>query len=120
VKFAIVHAHSDILTPDSLPRSVRAGTAAGDGATAGSEGSQLEVAALVRSLLQDDQTEIYGQVISAVDRVLLAEVLRHVKGNQVAAAERLGLSRNTLRAKLRNLGLSIEKHVEPETDQIGQ
>ena len=51
----------------------------------------------------------------AVDRLVLETVLRYVKGNQVQAAEVLGMSRTTLRAKMRSLGLAIEKQLLSDT-----
>ncbi|MGA2618278.1 MAG: sigma-54 dependent transcriptional regulator [Thermoguttaceae bacterium] len=111
VKYALVHSAGDVLTPECLPPQVRepAGPPAEPGA--------LDVVALARRLLAHEGGNVYYQVQAAVDRALLDEVLRHVKGNQVEAAERLGISRNTLRSKLRAAGLVVEKQVNeaPET-----
>ena len=49
--------------------------------------------------------DLYRLVLAEVERPLLAEVLAHVDGNQSRAAQILGLSRTTLRKKLREHGL---------------
>jgi two-component system nitrogen regulation response regulator GlnG len=76
---------------------------------------RLDLNQLVQSLLQDGQPSIYGKIYLEVDRIVLREVLRHVKGSQVQASQLLGISRNTLRAKLGSLGLAVQKQVVPET-----
>lgn len=48
-------------------------------------------------------TDIYRELAQHVDRVVLDKVLRASRGNQFQAAERLGISRVALRAKLRSL-----------------
>ncbi len=69
----------------------------------------LEIKALIRRLLDAGETDIYWHVSQATDRVLLETILLHVKGNQVQASELLGISRTTLRTKLRTLGITSEK-----------
>jgi two-component system nitrogen regulation response regulator GlnG len=108
IRFAVVQAVGDVLSPDCLPRSVRGG----DGHSPLPAG--LDVAAVVGELLRTGQDDIYRTVTEAVDRVVLEAVLRHTGGSQVTASALLGISRTTLRAKLQTLGLVIEKHLRSE------
>jgi two-component system nitrogen regulation response regulator GlnG len=50
-------------------------------------------------------TGVHDDIMGQVERPLISLVLEHAKGNQVRAAEILGLSRNTLRKKLADHGL---------------
>jgi Fis family transcriptional regulator len=45
---------------------------------------------------------LYRLVMDEVEQPMLEAVLEHTKGNQSAAAEILGISRGTLRKKLKN------------------
>ncbi|MDY3553740.1 sigma-54 dependent transcriptional regulator [Gemmata sp. JC717] len=103
MRYAVVQAVGEVITPDCLPASLRGAAAPPSDA--------LELTALITSLLRVGATDIYRQVTQTVDRALLTAVLGHVHGNQKQAADRLGISRTTLRAKLQTLGLGIEKHV---------
>jgi two-component system nitrogen regulation response regulator GlnG len=59
--------------------------------------------------------ELYRHVIQTIDRVVLEEVLKHVKGNQVHASELLGMSRTTLRSKLAHLQGGNPPPTAPDT-----
>ncbi len=49
--------------------------------------------------------DLYDKVVARVERPLFDLVLAHTGGNQLKAAELLGLNRNTLRKKLASLGI---------------
>jgi two-component system nitrogen regulation response regulator GlnG len=49
--------------------------------------------------------------------MLLRLTLRHTGGNQVQAARLLGISRQTLRQKIRQLGVGIGPSAEEEKEQ---
>lgn len=53
----------------------------------------------------EQATELYKLVLDEVEEPLLRSVMRHAAGNQSRAAEMLGLSRGTLRKKLKQYGL---------------
>ena len=50
-------------------------------------------------------SDLYQLVIGEIEPPLLESVMRHCGGNQTRAASILGLSRSTLRKKLRAYGL---------------
>ncbi|MEW5703337.1 MAG: nitrogen regulation protein NR(I) [Pseudomonadota bacterium] len=51
--------------------------------------------------------DLYGRVVREVEKPLLAFTLVATRGNQVKAAEILGLNRNTLRKKIRELDIPV-------------
>ena len=53
--------------------------------------------------------DLYEKVVARVERPLFDLVLAHTGGNQLKAAEILGLNRNTLRKKLADLGMQQKK-----------
>jgi two-component system, NtrC family, nitrogen regulation response regulator GlnG len=50
---------------------------------------------------------MYDRIISEVERPLLALALGATRGNQLRAARLLGLNRNTLRKKIRDLDVPV-------------
>ncbi|HTV52982.1 MAG TPA: DNA-binding transcriptional regulator Fis [Steroidobacteraceae bacterium] len=58
------------------------------------------------SLNGHSPAHLYDLVLREVEEPLLKAVLDYTEGNQVRAADILGINRGTLRKKLRSLGLS--------------
>ena len=52
-----------------------------------------------------------------MERHVLTIVLRHTEGNQVQAARILGITRGSLRNKIRSLGITIGKSVWSDENQ---
>jgi two-component system nitrogen regulation response regulator GlnG len=115
VTFAAVHAVGDVITPADLPDSVRGAPAVSQAPESARVDHFPDVRAFVRRLARDRDTGLNEAVHTAIDRILLEEVLEHVGGHQARAAELLGISRTTLRARLHQLGVSVEKVVKDET-----
>ena len=60
----------------------------------------------MRGLGRRESANLHGLMVGLVEKPLLRAVMRETKGNQVRAAPLLGINRNTLRKKLRQLGLA--------------
>ncbi|CFX37731.1 fused DNA-binding response regulator in two-component regulatory system with GlnL: response regulator; sigma54 interaction protein [Candidatus Filomicrobium marinum] len=56
---------------------------------------------------------LYDRVIREVERPLLSAALAATRGNQIRAAELLGLNRNTLRARIKMLDIKVFRSPQP-------
>jgi two-component system nitrogen regulation response regulator GlnG len=57
---------------------------------------------------------LYDRVLQDIERPLLSICLGATRGNQIRAAHLLGLNRNTLRKKIRDLGLEVIRGLKAE------
>ena len=60
---------------------------------------------LVREAAVSESGKLYRSVMARIERPLLRQALDLAGGNQLKAARLLGINRNTLRKRLRLLGL---------------
>jgi DNA-binding NtrC family response regulator len=78
------------------------------------EDPNLEIS--IRLPLGSDACDLYTETHRQLDRLLLTRVLEYTGGNQLKAARRLGISRDTLRRKLRDMGLHFSRQLEAEEE----
>jgi two-component system, NtrC family, nitrogen regulation response regulator GlnG len=71
------------------------------------------VPALAEELLGSRPGDVYRAAVAVIERPLLAHVLAATGGNQLRAARLLGLNRNTLRKRCRELGLDLPRSPAP-------
>ena len=57
---------------------------------------------------------VYDRIVQEVERPLISICLAATRGNQIRAAQLLGLNRNTLRKKIRDLGLEVIRGLRAE------
>ena len=76
--------------------------------------------AFLRRPLTEDIRDLYADAHRQADRLLLPRVLEHTRGNLRQAALLLGIARQTLRLKLRELGLCVTRAVEMESELAGE
>ncbi len=79
-----------------------------------STGDELDLAGFIRGRLDPDASDLYSDTHREVDGLLLAQVLEYTEGNQHRAARLLGISRQTLRLRLGDLGLHVRRRVEDD------
>jgi DNA-binding protein Fis len=117
LKQALLQATGAVLVPAFLPEQLNHGYE--EGAIPQREAaSESEFETFIQRGLQSGSDNLYSAVHEKLDRILLPLVLRFTEGNQHHAARLLGIARQTLRQKLRDLGLSISHSVQTdETDR---
>jgi len=108
LKQALLHATGPVLLPDFLPAVLRTPK---DSPPSGPDMPFPDWERFLTDRLHAGSTDLYAEALTAMERQLLTLVLRHTAGNQLQAAQILGITRNSLRHKLRALGITIARAV---------
>jgi DNA-binding NtrC family response regulator len=62
----------------------------------------------MRNIKRFEEFNLYEMVIPEVEKSLIVMVMNETKGNQIKAARLLGINRNTLRSKIKKLGIKVK------------
>jgi two-component system nitrogen regulation response regulator GlnG len=68
----------------------------------------------VQSRIEEGSNDIYAETLEMMERKLITKILSETSGNQSQAAQLLGITRGSLRNKIRGLGIVIEQIVSTE------
>jgi two-component system nitrogen regulation response regulator GlnG len=112
LKQALLRASGTVLLPAFLPDLLGSPDESG----AAPADANLGLEAFIRQRLGPEAQDVYAETHRQVDRFLLPRVLEYTGGNQNQAARLLGIARQTLRQKLRDLGLHVTHSVEADED----
>ena len=114
VRRLVVMSIDDVIGPDMIvrelkPRAAEAPVRSGDDLEGG-----------VRTFVEDaikrghfGEGNLHAALLAKVERPLIAAVLSEVRGNQLRAAAILGLNRNTLRKRIRELSIELPLRRRP-------
>ena len=105
IQRAMVMATSGIILPEHLPIGPVSAAAAVTVDAPLEEVIERKLVECVRGLREHASANLYDLMIGLVEKPLLRAVLRETAGNQVRAAQILGINRNTLRKKLLEHGI---------------
>ena len=94
-----------VFMPDHLPFGRGAGAAAVTADASLEEIIERKMHDCVRGLRGHASANLHGLMVGLVEKPLLRAVMHETKGNQVRAAQLLGINRNTLRKKLKEHGI---------------
>ncbi len=116
---AIVVAKGEAILPNDLPPEISApgkpAAAQPAGATAAEAppaATTPDLSALARTLFQWARQDRELKVLPAVERELVIQALVETKGNQLQAANLLGITRATLRKRIQKFGIKREMKIQ--------
>jgi DNA-binding protein Fis len=68
-----------------------------------------KVVELESSLFNEKKGILYKSVLNEIEKPLIEQTLERCEGNQLKASRILGINRNTMRSKIRKLGINTNR-----------
>ena len=109
IRRSLLMATGPVIVPENINAELHSdgrstSVAFGDPISAG-----VGVDAFVQNRIDEGSNDIYAESLDMMERKLLTKILGHTSGNQSKAAKLLGITRGSLRTKIRSLGIVIEQ-----------
>ena len=113
---SMLMAAGPVLVPECLPKELRSAGHSQDQPHSESASSTVDDSADFARFLNareaEQSTDLYAESLAWMEKLLLLRVLQRHDGNQSKAAEQLGITRGSLRHKIKSLGISINQIVD--------
>jgi two-component system nitrogen regulation response regulator GlnG len=120
LKQGLLQMSGGVLLPDflTIPHKPGDGAAVDPGGTESAPvRAALDWDRFITERLEAGSRELYAESLAVMERQLLSRVLERTAGNQLRAAGLLGITRGSLRHKLRALGLTVERGAGAEDER---
>ena len=114
---SLLHSTGTVLMATALPRDVRppiAHPSNNSHRTTLSARREDDLSEFIAQRLREKSFDLYAEVLERVETELLRQVLQHAGGNQSEAARILGITRGSLRNKIRAHHIAIDQVVSVE------
>ena len=72
-------------------------------------GDEMKEEKIDELLLATERGKVYDKVIRKTEKMLIEKALKRAFGNQSIAAKLLGINRNTLHMKIKNMNIDVKK-----------
>lgn len=115
IKRAMVLTTSSVILPQHLPEAIRGGVKEEDDSDILRRLVERKARTLLLNVQSAGSGEIYHLILGEIERLLLQVVLDETNGNQLRTADLLGINRNTLRKKIRTLGVEVRRASNSES-----
>ena len=101
IKQSLLTARGNVLLPEFVPHLVMEESLS----ILGETDCEIFSDGYVAQRIAAGSTQLHAEAIAAIEHKLLTQILKHTGGNQLKASSILGISRVTLRSKLKSLGI---------------
>jgi nitrogen regulation protein NR(I) len=116
LKQALVQGTGPVLISDFFPSELRAQAAANNDAEGAQGDKSSDMQNFIEDRLRSGSRNLHAEASELMERILLTTVLKSTQGNQSKAADILGITRGSLRNKIRSLGIFIDRMIHVQED----
>ncbi|MCA9034864.1 MAG: sigma-54-dependent Fis family transcriptional regulator [Planctomycetaceae bacterium] len=111
---ALLNSTGPVVVPSCLPVDVIGKTLSAESSSdeeSASSGVPSDLAPFVERRLAAESTDLYAEALEQMELFLMTRVLEFTEGNQTRAAEILGITRGKIRNRVKQFGITLDKHV---------